>query len=522
VLGPTGWSCGNNLLAEMTPAEQRALDEQDPRSVAVGDEVQILFDRAEFGAAPSGCGPALNPALRQEGEGVRAWLGGTLSARAYTEALWGPDAGILIQPEQIPGNTIPNLWAWEDPQPWSGEIGLCWTTRAQTFRARDIASIARPDCLYLGPNTLAATSRYPELKAHVPADFQPTRSKAEMKWALWPRWMERCASAGNPDWESAAACVNWKGGPGPKGLFWDSGNGFEYRYLLHAVVTLNGFRTYLSDRYRFPAACGLSTEVISDYFRSRKKWIKNESIYLTAEAVPWMHIDGQGMMSCTMTTDADITAWAAFGTIRYNQSLFECSAAVADFYLWWAHRLYSYALDGSGTRLHLLMAWWCAQLAMAEVVTLAGLLVHELGHLTGSWWHCGTQEVTGWTVGADGRLEAELEDVPLYCCQYLSDLIFSTRVRAELGLPKAQMQIHGPSGVWYQPDQVLGRRNSSVWIEARGTGSGQCSSASNIAEGMVHQYLRAGSSSEVARALPKDCAPDIAAKATQQYVGVPW
>lgn len=506
-LDPGGTMCGNGVLESMGPREMKQLADRvaaEDRADATDEDVTVLFDRSEFGA-PSCCGrPAGNPGMQEAGRVIEAWLSGQMSAKAYVAA--------LLWPIERPFDVKSGDWAGSaDRETLRTTVAVpesCTATRI--FHPHLLATSGRTSCLYLGPNPWANGGALPVLEATIPVDYVPTRSKSEMKWALWPRWMERCAPGGNPDWSRAGACVQWKGGAGPPGLFWDEGNGFEYRFLLHAIVTMHGFRTYLSSRYQFPEACGMSTTKMDDYFKRRENWVKNEYTWLRYTAKDWLWLDEKGQLHSSLYFDSKKgSAWAWAGRIRYEPEAYRINAAVADFYLWWAHRLYSYALDGGGGWLHLAMAWWCAQLAMAEIVSMCEMLVHEWGHLTGSSYHCGP-----------GAGSAEGTNSPKSCCQYLSQVIFATRVSAEMGLPAPQ-QGGSINGDWRVADQVLKLPAGEVLVTST-NGTGNCYNTRGVALGFLDACLSESSPCRVDRAIPKQCVSDISPVGSQEFRGVEW
>lgn len=108
----------------------------------------------------------------------------------------------------------------------------------------------------------------------------------------------------------------------------------------------------------------------------------------------------------------------------------QLTAALADYYFWWAHRLYDWAESGnagSDEDAVRFLAKWCARAALAEIVDIAGLLVHEithLGHFVDSLWECRADQV--------GLL---LPTRYLKCACFMNSWIFRARVTADLALP---------------------------------------------------------------------------------------
>jgi len=99
--------------------------------------------------------------------------------------------------------------------------------------------------------------------------------------------------------------------------------------------------------------------------------------------------------------------------------------ALADWYFWWACRLHAWVASGRGNKWDEFIGMLCARAAVTEIAEIAGMMVHETGHLSpASMWHC---------QGPFGKYD---------CCQYAGQFFFASRVRARFGLPAS----HFPQG----------------------------------------------------------------------------
>ena len=364
-----------------------------------------------------------------------------------------------------------------------GRPTLC---TSHTVSPDELPTLAGVQCINLGSATALLGSAWvglygSELRAHVPASFRATRSKSEMKSAYLLDWLNTCHTGGASDWSMAADGIKWTSDDVP-GLFWDEGKGYYFYALMHAVLTLYGFRagTRVTEvaRDKCHYSAGGIRELVEGGTGVYRKWIKSSADW-APEYTCWIKIDNTGLVTVPALTVEPYsvgpsifsTAHAAFaynGRVHLTESRIKLNAALADYYLYWAHRLYSYALDGSGSSYHYMLGELCAKAAMAEIAEIAALLAHEVGHLFGSSYHCDAPAgedigigLGGFVLGyvlaaASGGLVAPfaaglISSLPGWvlasltaggpqdCCQYVAQGSFHGKVRAGLGLPQAHM-----------------------------------------------------------------------------------
>jgi hypothetical protein len=123
-------------------------------------------------------------------------------------------------------------------------------------------------------------------------------------------------------------------------------------------------------------------------------------------------------------------AFAFLGGITLFQPMRDM-AAVADYMFWWARRLHGMALE-TGESNYKDIGILAARCGLAQVVKIAAVIVHEIGHHAGpfSAWHCN-------------------ESYEQACNQYIAEYTFQHAVMALLGLPDPLSY----SGSWaFAPD----------------------------------------------------------------------
>jgi hypothetical protein len=143
-------------------------------------------------------------------------------------------------------------------------------------------------------------------------------------------------------------------------------------------------------------------------------------------------------------------------------------AALADYMFWWAHRLHGMSVE-TGDGHYKDMGILAAKCGLAQVVKLAAIIVHEIGHFDGwnSAWHCAPD------VG---------------CNQYIAEFTFENAVRALLGLPGAVEGGLGPQMWEFTAGDdyssfgyvLVHCPGSEFFVTHDGTTSGHASSAAPI------------------------------------------
>jgi hypothetical protein len=295
-----------------------------------------------------------------------------------------------------------------------------------TFDLNELFYLRNQCSIHLGDSEIGA------LKATVPRDFVPTLSKTEMKWAegYMDQWMKAVVPS-DADWETANNCIDYSNSDHTPGLFWDDGWGFYHRALLHAVLTLRAYSHLTTSPSRFAQACGnYSADDLQDQINNRSRWIHtspnvgNISRHAELGCDPnpelLISIDVDGRVSATRKRDG-FNAFAYVGNIYFCNSM-RLEAALADYYLYWAHRLYCYFWEESNDLSHWYIGLLCARAGLSEICELASLILHEYLHIVGSSYHC-------------DQFFGSKED----CCQYILENIFRNRISAELGVPFAQL-----------------------------------------------------------------------------------
>jgi len=113
-----------------------------------------------------------------------------------------------------------------------------------------------------------------------------------------------------------------------------------------------------------------------------------------------------------------------FGAFQRGDRVYMCKemrlrAAVADYYFWWANRLFSYYAHESGDLWDNFIGSCCARSAMAEVNQIADIIIHE-------WIHWAANALTGSGSHCKGTA----------CSMYVIPKFFRERVAADLCLPE--------------------------------------------------------------------------------------
>lgn len=417
------------------------------------------------------------------------------------------------------------------PLPCSGGDG------ATSVTPRTRRSLAGRSWIDLGPSPTG------NLRACVPASFVPTVSKGAMKEAFIPDWLAMCAPGGTSDWAMANRSIHWSSDP-VHGLFWDDGYGFYHRALLHAVLTLYGYRGTAASFSRMSETCKLDAEFIRRKVDRGDKWIKSGSDWCPDIPEASLSISEFGQVTATRTKGGFV-AWA-YGKVRLCDRFYEVEAALADYYFYWAHRLYAWVVEGHGTSRDLVVGYFCARAALSELVELSGIILHEAAHLSGSYFHCdpkiaeaiegfpsailsaetagdlaeaifgaivallfyltgvvglGAAAAYGLIAGllADAADVGDTESGPQDCCQFGLGRSFRWKVWARLGAPPAQMRFEAEAD-----------RGGDRFIDAVGapralrtTGKALCRPMTF--DGVIDAYLVPGSSGSFQWVIPAHC-----------------
>lgn len=379
----------------------------------------------------------------------------------------------------------------------SRELPLCGSLPRQV--SPDAISTLGDICeINLAPSATSGVGAL--LHARVPVGWEPTRSKGEMKEAYLADWLDRCVPGGAADWSSANRALHFDEDDVAPGLFWTDGWGYYHGFLLHAIRTVYGYRAVVDkdDLATFATTCKMSGSKIAEleaegkvWLRSREMWCTNDPTLVSVDVNAWPSAvfpeDGVGALGVKVIHEA----FTSGGKVRLCANAVKWRAALADYYLWWAWRLYDYALylrdlDPFGDwKLYYYMGSMCARCAMAEIVNVAGLLVHELGHKFGNSYHCvdsSDEAVAGGIIGGlVGTVLGFIFVGPMWggwklvalagaitgvyvggtvlatgqqaCCQYVLGYAFESAVGAKLGLPWP----HFDTGDRSTPDLAVSR-----------------------------------------------------------------
>lgn len=309
----------------------------------------------------------------------------------------------------------------------------------------ELPTLANQCALSLGDNWFGV-----ELRAEVPAGYVGTRPKSEMKQAFIPEWMAMCAPAGESDWAMANRCIDFTSRDQP-GLFWSDGHGYYHRALMHAVLTMYGYREVATSWTRMANTCEMDADWIRRHVENRSGWIGTKSFACNSWA-PQLTVDARGQVILSRPYPVDGTTTAiSWPRVNLCARFYKGEAALADYYFWWTHRLYSYYMDGEGTQIHWLVGLLCARCALAEIVEIGAVILHESAHRSGSFYHCRPSaggSLLGHFVGAfllalnphlghyyyESHL-GDMTDGKQDCCQWGLEMGFRVRLTAALGLP---------------------------------------------------------------------------------------
>ena len=233
-------------------------------------------------------------------------------------------------------------------------------------------------------------------------------------------------------WSTVSHIIDMGAGAAAPGLNADDREGPFYRGVLYALSLLYTYAE-LGDR-PFGKNVKYSPQqfrrdVDEGLFRVHIGW----SIGCNEATVPGIVIGGDikggncdyeraGSVRVGSTRYKGPTAYAFFDIFLCDT--YAVHASLADYYFWWSRRLLTRASSGKGdSTWYTVLAWCAAKAALTEVVEIAGVILHEYGHIK--------------VGGGDHCLAAF--DEKLACGMYLDQAAFKHAVRAKLALPRPQM-----------------------------------------------------------------------------------
>lgn len=399
---------------------------------------------------PASAGPSLPPGLRENllrflANAEEDGLGGPGSAvrRRSPRSGAGPGSGPALS-GIAPGN--PNaeepavsIEGWEREEP-AVDVDACPT--GMSVLSRNVAQLGSICKISFGPSSRWPS--LPELEYSLDPDYTRTASKKEVWSSFIPQWVARRRIKLS---DAGLLVADTSGYPG---LFWT--DDFLVGAVKFALVTLHSYADFATDPTSFAAPCGV------DAASRIRDPIANGGWTWTDKRFPWdLDLEQEATLSCwavwlhsahcqsgaegtIVVNDGQVTAsfpdlssrgavspgwfvsvlplldkvwltWTGLCEITWM------NAALADYFFWWASRLLAWHQDSGDPDAHR-MASVCVRAAMAEISELAGLLLHELTHSTGTLW---TEDVEG--------------DLCLNCCHYMLNVVLRDRLMAEFGAP---------------------------------------------------------------------------------------
>lgn len=202
------------------------------------------------------------------------------------------------------------------------------------------------------------------------------------------------------------------------GLYWPDGWGYCHRALLHALALLHTYAPFV-DRASGAELCGVDPDDLRLNLEDGLVPVQSTWSGISCDNGEQAGITVQGNGRVRPFVGSGGPSAYYFGAIVLcNKSM--VNAALADYYFWWARRLYSYGID-TGLKWFGFLGMCAARAGMSEIVEFAATILHEYGHMQGRWHHCG---------GVDMRYR---------CCSYTMAEVFRHRVYAELALPMGQV-----------------------------------------------------------------------------------
>lgn len=266
------------------------------------------------------------------------------------------------------------------------------------------------------------------LLASLPIDFEPTSDHSEFLNAVLPRWWSKISSFDEDLWDIADAVYMESALPRDgwlnRGLYWQQSDGFLRRAIRYAIVTLYGWAFTCESIGLFQTA----GQIDKDWIRSemRNNW-RVDIGPLCDYSKDLIRIEGQGGVAVRRTWQGGFIGMTPLGATTLNDGV-HLNAALADYYFWWAHRLFDYIREGRSTNEladgYVMVC--CARAALAEIAEISALLMHEISHWSAHPYTLA--ECAGVDLFSNGRLE---------CCHFMMGWFHGFRVAADCGLPLA-------------------------------------------------------------------------------------
>jgi hypothetical protein len=308
-----------------------------------------------------------------------------------------------------------------------GQSGCCEPLPVKT-RAIDIANLAKVCRIDLGECKMynGVLDFDGRLWAEVDCDFQPSSNHGDFLRLMLPEWSDGISNTGWDDtWERATKVLQkstfndvalWTS----PGLYWTQKEGFIFRALRYAIATLYGWASRADDISVFAKSCLTDKRTIRARIDSRTWRVRLDEMCEFDDV--HFTIDSHGALTdLTRIHKGLYLAISISQATGLNDGL-HIMAALADYHFWWSIRLYDWVRQGRSTRpfQDLVVSIQCARAALSEIVELASVLLHEIGHtmaIPDTWWEC------------------QYLGNKMDCCHFQLEWYFRHRLCAEFALP---------------------------------------------------------------------------------------
>lgn len=380
----------------------------------------------------------------------------------------------------------------------------------------DILDLERVEAISFGANGVIEPSDVPAFTAGmlygwVPSDLDgnPTEKTTATLISRYTSDVWRTIrNARAPSLPSLRGRPGGSSSPQDVGRFWDSSTqGFMHGTVQLAVALLYASADLVAD-LPVELGCRVSADQLRDYIASnlrlsyRAAGTEPCTPYSPPEIVNFGSSASVRSHRFIIVSTAPATGLEAefrqpgerHGVVLCDSLLGHC--ALADLYFWWAWRLMSYArhcrsgvlsVNLAVVRYYERLANLAVRNALAEVLPVAGTLLHEMLHATRFF---GGNHCRSWT-----------HLVHKGCCTYLLDLLFQHRMRAHFGIPRPH------NGYGDGDDTAEGR-----WNEADGSLSDARFTANDLCDdGRIearHGGMEAGHRLEFLWEIDSRCARD--------------